>query len=54
VPHRGKRNEPAFVPAVVAGLAAIRGEDAVALAQATFRNASRFYRLPLPDAAAAG
>lgn len=54
VPHRGKRNEPAFVPAVVAGLAAIRGEDAAALGRATFRIASRFYRLPLPDDAVAG
>ncbi|MBX6363026.1 MAG: TatD family hydrolase [Gemmatimonadetes bacterium] len=51
VPYRGKRNEPAFLPAVVAGLAAIRGEDAAALAQATSRNASRFYRLPAEAAA---
>ena len=25
VPHRGRRNEPAFLPAVLAGLATVRG-----------------------------
>ena len=31
VPHRGTRNEPAYVAAVVAALAAVRGVDAAAL-----------------------
>jgi TatD DNase family protein len=35
VPHRGKRNEPAFVPRVVEAVAAARGEPADALAAAS-------------------
>ncbi len=45
VPHRGKRNEPAFVPLVAAGVAAIRGEEPEAVARQTTENARRFYRL---------
>jgi TatD DNase family protein len=50
VPHRGRRNEPAFVPHVVAALAALRGEPAERVAAATTANAGRFYgvRPPVP------
>lgn len=43
VPHRGTRNEPAFLPATVAALAAIRGESTTAVAEATARNALRLF-----------
>ena len=45
VPHRGQRNEPAFVPFVGAGVAALRGQDPDALGRLTTENARRFYRL---------
>ncbi len=45
VPHRGTRNEPAFVPLVAAGVAAVRGEDPEALGGRTTENARRFYRI---------
>jgi len=48
VPHRGKRNEPAYVPYVAGGIAAIRGEPVEEVARRTFENASRLYGLPLP------
>lgn len=46
VPHRGRRNEPAFVFDTCRAAAAIRGENPAALAAATTRNALQFYRLP--------
>jgi TatD DNase family protein len=46
VPHRGRRNEPAFVAAVAHAVAAHRGADPQALAAATTANARRFYALP--------
>ena len=45
VPHRGRRNEPAFLPATVAALADLRGVPAADLAAATRANARAFYRL---------
>jgi TatD DNase family protein len=42
VPHRGKRNEPAFVAATAAFVAALKGIDGEALAAATTDN---FFRL---------
>jgi TatD DNase family protein len=45
-PHRGKRNEPAYVRHVLEGLAALRGEDAAALARQTSENARRLFGLP--------
>lgn len=42
VPHRGKRNEPAFVAATAAFVAALKGIDAETLAAATTAN---FFRL---------
>jgi TatD DNase family protein len=44
VPHRGKRNEPAFVAETARFLAKLRGEDAEALAEATTANFERFVR----------
>lgn len=43
VPHRGKTNQPAFLPAVGAALAAARGETVDAVAATTRRNALAFF-----------
>ena len=43
VPHRGHRNEPAFVPDIVTALARQRGMSPEALARRTFENASRVF-----------
>lgn len=43
VPHRGKRNEPAYVVRTVAALAAIRRVAADEMAAVTRANARRFY-----------
>ncbi len=45
VPHRGRRNEPAFLPATCEAVAAMRGQPTEALAQLTRRNAYSFYGL---------
>jgi TatD DNase family protein len=45
VPHRGRRNEPAFLPAIVAALAGHRGVTPVELADQTRANARAFYRI---------
>ena len=45
VPHRGHRNEPAFLPATVVALAERRGVPADDLAAETRANARAFYRL---------
>lgn len=45
--HRGKRNEPAHVPAVAAALAALKGVPIEEAARVTSRNARRLYRLPI-------
>lgn len=45
-PHRGQRNEPGFVPAVVAALARERGLSSAELAALTSQNATRLFRLP--------
>lgn len=47
MPHRGKRNEPAWVSFTVARVAAARGADADTLGRLTTRNAIRFFNLPL-------
>ena len=39
VPHRGKRNEPAYVPEVVRAIARIRNEDEVRVTEQLFANA---------------
>jgi TatD DNase family protein len=49
VPHRGKRNEPAFLPATAAALAARRGTTPERLAALTSANARRLFGLaPAP------
>ena len=51
VPHRGRPNRPALVPLVGAGVGRRRGHDVEAVAEATWANAERVYRL---DACAVG
>jgi TatD DNase family protein len=46
VPHRGKRNEPAYIPLIVERLAAVKGLAAETIGRATTENASRLFRLP--------
>jgi len=48
VPHRGKRNEPAYVALTAAELARLRGLPADELARATTENARRALRLSRP------
>jgi TatD DNase family protein len=45
VPHRGKRNEPAWVVHTLGKVAAVRGEDAFDLGQATAANTERLFGL---------
>ncbi|MEN9206256.1 MAG: TatD family hydrolase [Thermostichales cyanobacterium SZTDM-1c_bins_54] len=46
VPHRGKRNQPAYVAAIAAKVAELRGRDPESLGALTTANACRFFRLP--------
>jgi TatD DNase family protein len=46
VPHRGKRNEPAWVSFTVARLAAARGVEAVDVGRLVTENARRLFALP--------
>jgi len=45
IPHRGKRNEPAWVARTVEVLAAVKGVTPELLAEATADNARRFFRI---------
>ena len=45
VPHRGKRNEPAWVSLTTARVAAVRGVEAVDVGAGTAGNARRFFGL---------
>ncbi len=45
VPHRGKRNEPAFVKFVAEAVAQVKGISLEECAQQTTENARRFFRL---------
>lgn len=45
VPHRGRRNEPSFLPATCEAMAAMRGVSAREMAIMTDRNARTFYRI---------
>jgi TatD DNase family protein len=47
VPHRGKPNEPAYVPLVGSAIAALKGLDAAAVAQATTTNAAVAFNIQL-------
>ena len=47
VPHRGKRNEPAFVAFTCAEIAKLRGESEEKLREATTNNACRVFGWPL-------
>jgi TatD DNase family protein len=49
VPHRGRRNEPAWVSFTVARVAAARGAESDAIAAATRRNTIRLFGLNLPS-----
>ncbi len=46
VPHRGRVNTPAYLPAVGAGVAALRGISAETVETATTANAARLFGLP--------
>ncbi len=46
VPHRGKRNEPAFVIEIARRLAAARGQDFEEFARCTVSNLERLIKLP--------
>jgi TatD DNase family protein len=46
VPHRGKRNEPAWVSLTLARLAEARGVSAELLGRVTTENAGRFFGVP--------
>ena len=48
VPHRGRRNEPAYVPVVGAAVAEARGTATENVAAATLSNARVAFRLPQP------
>jgi TatD DNase family protein len=46
VPHRGRPNQPAHVALVGEAVAAAKGIDPAVVAEATWANATRVYRLP--------
>jgi TatD DNase family protein len=46
VPHRGKRNEPAFLSLTASHIAALRGSSLEALAASTSATAAAFFRRP--------
>lgn len=54
LPHRGRKNEPAFVTHVAAKVAELRELPLSALAAATVANTRRLFRLPSPRSPHAG
>jgi TatD DNase family protein len=46
VPHRGQRNEPAYIPLIAQALAAIKGVPVEEVAAVTTRNAERLLHFP--------
>lgn len=50
VPHRGKPNEPAFVPLVAARIAELKGVAPEDVARVTTLNAMRLFRIPVDEA----
>lgn len=49
VPHRGKRNEPAFVAKTAEKIAELRGKNIEEIGLLTASNFFRFFRLPAPE-----
>jgi TatD DNase family protein len=49
VPHRGKPNEPSFVPLVAARIAELKGVTAEDVARVTTLNARRLFRIPVEE-----
>jgi TatD DNase family protein len=49
VPHRGKRNEPAFVTLTIERLAVVRETAPMFIADRTAENARRLFALAMPD-----
>jgi len=45
VPHRGKRNEPAYLPLIAHRVAELLGKDVAEVAEATTRNAQELFKL---------
>jgi len=45
VPHRGKRNEPAFLPIIAEFVAGLKGIPVAQLVEATWQNANALFRL---------
>jgi TatD DNase family protein len=45
VPHRGKSNEPSYVPIIGAQIAGLKGLEEAAIAQATTSNAAVVFDL---------
>ena len=52
VPHRGRKNEPAYIAQTLAALAALRALPAAEVDAATSANARRLFGLPLPSGSA--
>ena len=48
IPHRGRKNEPAYIAETLAALAAVRGLPAAEVDAATATNTRRLFRLPSP------
>ena len=48
IPHRGKKNEPAYIAQTLATLASVRGLPPAEIDAATTANARRLFRLPSP------
>jgi TatD DNase family protein len=51
IPHRGQRNEPAFVAKTLEALAQVRGTSPARAAETTTSNAYTLFRLPAPTPA---
>ncbi|HXI59268.1 MAG TPA: TatD family hydrolase, partial [Polyangia bacterium] len=47
IPHRGKRNEPAFIVKTLETLASLRGVAVDVMDQATTENTRRLFKLPV-------
>ncbi|HEY3489424.1 MAG TPA: TatD family hydrolase [Candidatus Deferrimicrobiaceae bacterium] len=50
IPHRGKPNEPSYVPLVAAKIAALKSVTAEDVGRVTSLNAKRLFRLPVDEA----